>query len=163
MLFFSPSGLGLVTLGAARIDRFSGAAEFKLGANTGLSAVYIRNDSELRNAGTIDGAGTTVFLNPGDRVPYVPEDEASLTLTFAIPAPVRARFTAGAHYIGERIGVLGTPLDDYVSLDIGARAEFFDRALLVEAEIVNLLDQQSGDGGYIPSGLTARLGGTLRF
>ncbi|ANU08714.1 FecR domain-containing protein [Paraurantiacibacter namhicola] len=163
LLFFSPSGLALIDAEDIRIDRISAEANFRLGANAGVRVAYARNASEVRGFADISNPSLFFPVPQGGRVPFVPKSDGEIALTYAIPAPLRATFSASARYIGEYLGINGVTLDDRISVDLGAQAELLDRALLVEAGVTNLLDDKVEQGGYLPSGRVFRIGATFRF
>lgn len=120
-----------IALSDGSIDRGSVTANAVLGGGFGLSATLALAAS--RN----EDPASRGF---GRDIPYVPERAGQIALTWVNEANVKA--TLAANYIGEREGDdAGARLDDYWTLDASLVWEPFDKAMALELNAYNLLDE----------------------
>lgn len=120
-----------MALSDGRIDRGSVTANAFLGGGFGLSATLALASS--RNEDPISPGF-------GGNIPYVPDRAGQIALTWVNEANVKA--TLAANYVGERDGdEAATVLDDYWTLDAALVWEPFDKALALELNAYNLLDE----------------------
>lgn len=120
-----------IALSQGTIDRGSLTANAVLGHGFGLSATLA-----LARSRNEDPASASF----GDDIPYVPEQAGQIALTWVNEANVKA--TLAANYIGERSGDdAGTRLGDYWTLDASLIWEPFDKALALELNAYNLLNE----------------------
>jgi tetratricopeptide (TPR) repeat protein len=114
-----------------RIDRGSLNANLLLGHGFGLSSTVAYTDSEDEDP------ASGLFGRP---LPLIPEWAGQVALTWVNEANVRA--TLAANYVGERMGLSGTDLDDYWTVDATLTWEPFDDRVELNLAAYNLFDEE---------------------
>lgn len=154
----TPDGRQRASVNDGSLQRITGSANYLLGGNWAAHANYTRVWSEGSR-----GART------GDPLPFVPDDTATLGIVWTHPK--RVSVEVSGKYVGRQESAVfnftngpGVPIGSYVTADVLARWEPYNKRCAFEAGLVNIFDNDFEVTEDVPApGRTVVLKATARF
>ncbi len=151
--YLTPDQDAAINIYDGTIDHVTVDVNYLPGGNWAVNGRYTVTDASGLDALTLGNAIT---------LPYLPDSQGGIGLVWTHPR--RIKLTLEGIYIGKQVDTAQVPIGDHFTVDFTGKWEPMNKRFVVEAGILNLLDETYEVQPNVPApGITAFLSGGVRF